>query len=58
MSLNNITVSWKEPPQLSNSLKEYVVQYKQAGAPLGHAFSWLKLNKSQTTAFFKGLFPL
>lgn len=58
MSLKNITVSWKVPPQLSNSLKEYVVQYKQAGTFPGHAFSWVKLNKSQTTAFFKGLLAL
>lgn len=58
MSLKDITVFWKVPPQFSNNLKEYVVQYKQAGAPLGHAFSWVKVNKSQTTAFFKGLFPL
>lgn len=58
MSLEGITVSWKVPPQFSNNLKEYVVQYKQAGAPLGHTFSWVKVNKSQTAAFFKGLFSL
>lgn len=58
MNFKNLMVSWNVPPQLSDGLKEYVVEYKQAGSPLGQAFDWVKLNKSQTTAFFRGLFRL
>ncbi|XP_030262992.1 interleukin 12 receptor, beta 2a, like isoform X2 [Sparus aurata] len=56
MNEENLTVSWNLPSQLSDTLKEYVVQYKQAGSPLGQAFDWVKVNKSQTAAFFKGQF--
>ncbi|XP_073351307.1 interleukin 12 receptor, beta 2a, like [Pagrus major] len=56
MNEENLTVSWDLPSQLFDTLKEYVVQYKQAGCPLGQAFHWVKVNKSQTTAFFKGQF--
>ncbi|KAM6965905.1 interleukin 12 receptor, beta 2a, like [Tautogolabrus adspersus] len=52
----NLTVSWKQPHQLSDNLKEYVVQYKQAGCPLGQGFDWVKVSKTQKTAIFKGQF--
>lgn len=58
MNEENLKVSWNLPSQLSDTLKEYVVQYKQAGSPLGQAFDWVKVNKSQAAAFFKGLFDL
>lgn len=51
-----LTVSWDLPSQLSDNLKEYVVQYKQAGYPPGQGFDWIKVNKSQTTGIFKGHF--
>ncbi|XP_008284784.1 interleukin 12 receptor, beta 2a, like isoform X2 [Stegastes partitus] len=56
MNQDNLTVSWDGPAQLSDKLKEYVVQYKEAGCPPGQGFDWIKVNKSQTTAFFKGQF--
>ncbi|KAG8007039.1 Leukemia inhibitory factor receptor, partial [Nibea albiflora] len=56
MSEENLTVSWDLPSQLSDSLKEYVVQYKQAGCSPDQTFDWMKVNKSQKTAFFKGQF--
>ncbi|XP_074513020.1 interleukin 12 receptor, beta 2a, like isoform X2 [Sebastes fasciatus] len=54
MSEENLTVSWDLPSQPSDNLKEYVVQYKHAGSPPGRGFHWIKVNKSQTTVFFKG----
>ncbi|XP_070704071.1 interleukin 12 receptor, beta 2a, like [Pempheris klunzingeri] len=51
-----LSVSWAVPSQLSDNLKEYVVQYKQAGCPPGQGFDWVKVNKSQTTTIFKGQF--
>lgn len=55
MNAENLTVSWKQSSLLADNLKGYVVQYKQFGSDLGHSFDWAKLNKSQTTAFFRGL---
>lgn len=55
MNQENLTVSWDTSPQLSDSLKEHVVQYKQAGSPPGQGFDWVKLSKSQKTAFFRGV---
>ncbi|XP_060883067.1 interleukin 12 receptor, beta 2a, like [Labrus mixtus] len=52
----NLTVSWKLPHRLSVNLTEYVVQYKQAGRPLGRGFDWVKVSKNQKTATFKGQF--
>lgn len=57
MNEDNLTVSW-DTLTLSDNLKEYVVQYKQAECPPGQDFDWLKLNKSLTTGFFKGLSDL
>uniref|UniRef100_A0A3Q3IP54 Fibronectin type-III domain-containing protein n=1 Tax=Monopterus albus TaxID=43700 RepID=A0A3Q3IP54_MONAL len=55
----NLTVSWDLPSLLSDNLDEYVVQYKQAECLLpGQGFDWVKVNKSQTSVFFKGLFDL
>ncbi|XP_036943815.1 interleukin 12 receptor, beta 2a, like [Acanthopagrus latus] len=56
MNEENLTVSWNLPSQLSDTLRQYVVQYKQAGHPQG--FDWVKVNKSQTAAFFKGQFEI
>ncbi|KAM9346053.1 granulocyte colony-stimulating factor receptor-like [Symphorus nematophorus] len=56
MTEENLSVSWDLPSQLPDSLKEYVVQYKQAGRPPGQAFDWIKVNKSHTSAFLKGQF--
>ncbi|KAK9534959.1 hypothetical protein VZT92_007372 [Zoarces viviparus] len=54
MNEENLTVSWDPPAQLSDNLKEYVVQYKQAGCPPGQGFDWIKVNKRQTTGIFEG----
>lgn len=56
MNEEYLTVSWDRPSQFSDNLKEYVVQYKQAGCPPGKGFDWFKVNKTQTTGIFKGLF--
>ncbi|XP_070837676.1 interleukin 12 receptor, beta 2a, like [Chaetodon trifascialis] len=56
MTEENLTVSWNLPSQSSDNLKEYVVQYKQAASLPGRGFDWVKVNKSQTTAFFEGRF--
>ncbi|XP_035471460.2 interleukin 12 receptor, beta 2a, like isoform X1 [Scophthalmus maximus] len=56
MNEENLTVSWDLPTPLSPHLKEYVVQYKQAGCPPGQGFDWVKVTKSQTSVFFKGQF--
>ncbi|KAI3359256.1 hypothetical protein L3Q82_002775 [Scortum barcoo] len=47
-----LTVSWDPPSQLSDDIKEYVVQYKQAGCLLDQGFDWIKVNKSQTKGTF------
>ncbi|XP_051244222.1 interleukin 12 receptor, beta 2a, like [Dicentrarchus labrax] len=52
----NVTVSWDLPSISLKDLKEYVVEYKQAGCPPGQGFDWVKVNKSQRTAIFKGQF--
>ncbi|XP_054463478.1 interleukin 12 receptor, beta 2a, like isoform X2 [Anoplopoma fimbria] len=54
MNEENLTVSWDLPSQLSDNLKEYVVQYKEAGGPPGRGFDWIKVEKSQKTGIFKG----
>ncbi|XP_029294568.1 interleukin 12 receptor, beta 2a, like isoform X2 [Cottoperca gobio] len=54
MNEENLTVSWGLSTQLSDNLKEYVVQYKQAGGPPGQGFDWVKVKKNQTTGLFKG----
>nr|XP_020472020.1 interleukin-6 receptor subunit beta-like isoform X1 [Monopterus albus]XP_020472021.1 interleukin-6 receptor subunit beta-like isoform X1 [Monopterus albus]XP_020472022.1 interleukin-6 receptor subunit beta-like isoform X1 [Monopterus albus] len=57
MNEENLTVSWDLPSLLSDNLDEYVVQYKQAECLLpGQGFDWVKVNKSQTSVFFKGPF--
>lgn len=56
MNPDNLTVSWKRPSQLFDNLREYVVQYKEVGSPPGQAFDWVKVDKSQTRAFFRGTF--
>ncbi len=58
MNEENLTASWDLLSQLSDNLKEYVVQYRQAGCPPGQGFDWVKVSKNQTTGTFKGLFDL
>ncbi|XP_015240402.1 PREDICTED: interleukin-12 receptor subunit beta-2-like [Cyprinodon variegatus] len=53
MNSENLTVSWNPPPNFSDQVKQYVVQYKDCG--LGE-FDWIKVNNHQTTGFFKGAF--
>ncbi|KAM3597330.1 uncharacterized protein V6R79_003164 [Siganus canaliculatus] len=55
MTEETMTVSW-ETTLLSDKVKEYVIQYKQAGCPLGQNFAWVKVNTSVTTTNFKGRF--
>uniref|UniRef100_A0A3Q4GW48 Fibronectin type-III domain-containing protein n=1 Tax=Neolamprologus brichardi TaxID=32507 RepID=A0A3Q4GW48_NEOBR len=54
MNKENLSVSWNPPSDVSE-LKEYVVQYKQAGSPPGRQFDWIRVNKSQNRTFFKAL---
>ncbi|XP_023126588.1 interleukin 12 receptor, beta 2a, like [Amphiprion ocellaris] len=56
MNQENLTVSWDLPSPFPDNLKEYVVQYKQAGCSPGRGFDWIKVNNSQRVAFFKGQF--
>ncbi|XP_077590553.1 interleukin-6 receptor subunit beta-like isoform X2 [Stigmatopora nigra] len=58
MNTENLTVSWDSPLQLPDVklIKEYVVQYKQAGCHLGEGFDWIRVNKSCTSVTFKGHF--
>ncbi|XP_029912967.1 interleukin 12 receptor, beta 2a, like isoform X2 [Myripristis murdjan] len=56
MNSESLNVSWDPPPQLADNVKEYVVQYKQAGLPPGKGFDWVRVNSSQTTATVKGQF--
>ncbi|CAN9505703.1 unnamed protein product [Ophioblennius macclurei] len=53
---NSLAVSWDLPAQLSDNLKEYVVQYKEAGRPGGHGFDWIKITKNKTAEFTAGQF--
>ncbi|XP_019958363.2 granulocyte colony-stimulating factor receptor-like isoform X2 [Paralichthys olivaceus] len=56
MNEANLTVTWDLPSKPLYKLKEYVVQYKQVGSPLGKGFDWVKVTNSQTTVFFEGQF--
>ncbi|XP_070778526.1 interleukin 12 receptor, beta 2a, like [Enoplosus armatus] len=56
MNEENLTVFWDLPSRPPDNLKEYVVQYKQAGSPPGQGFDWIKVDKNQTTGIFKGQF--
>ncbi|XP_075994855.1 interleukin 12 receptor, beta 2a, like isoform X3 [Genypterus blacodes] len=53
MNKDHMNVSWDLPAQL---LKEYVVQYKQAGSYAAQGFGWLRVNKNTNTAILKGSF--
>ncbi|XP_008415119.1 interleukin 12 receptor, beta 2a, like [Poecilia reticulata] len=50
----NLTVSWNQSSKVSDNIKQYVVQYKEC-LP-GSGSDWIKVDKKQTTAFFKGTF--
>lgn len=52
---NNLTVSWNIKSMIPN-IKEYVVQYKEAGSSLGQGLDWVRLNTNLTKVTIKGLF--
>lgn len=52
MNEQNLTVSWKLSSKVSDSTKQYVVQYKEC-LP-GSGFDWIKVDSKQTTVVFKG----
>ncbi|KAM9843118.1 interleukin 12 receptor, beta 2a, like [Aulostomus maculatus] len=54
VNTENLTVSWSQLPD-SLTYKEYVVQYKQIGRPLGQGFDWTRVRKKQSETF-KGQF--
>ncbi|MED6233413.1 hypothetical protein ATANTOWER_011427, partial [Ataeniobius toweri] len=54
MNEQNLTVSWNLPSKFFDSVKQYVVQYKECQP--GNSFDWIKVDKNQTTAFFRGAF--
>ncbi|KAK5608335.1 Transportin-2 [Crenichthys baileyi] len=54
MNEQNLTVSWNLPSKFFDSVKQYVVQYKECQP--GDSFDWIKVDKNQTTAFFRGTF--
>ncbi|XP_034534359.1 interleukin 12 receptor, beta 2a, like isoform X2 [Notolabrus celidotus] len=56
MTEDNLTVSWNFSSVLSENLKEYVVQYKLTGSPLGQGLDWVRVSNSNTSAFLKGQF--
>ncbi|XP_078140932.1 interleukin 12 receptor, beta 2a, like [Centroberyx gerrardi] len=56
MDSESLGASWDLPSQLSDDLKEYVVQYKQAGCPPVQGFDWVRVHKSQATGSLKGHF--
>ncbi|XP_071383964.1 interleukin 12 receptor, beta 2a, like isoform X2 [Centroberyx affinis] len=56
MDSESLNASWDLPSQLSDNLKEYVVQYKQAGRPPVQGFDWVRVHKSQATGTLKGQF--
>lgn len=55
MNENNLTVSWDVKSWIPD-LKEYVVQYKEAGSSLGQGFDWIRLNANVTKVIIKGRF--
>uniref|UniRef100_A0A8C6WTF1 Fibronectin type-III domain-containing protein n=1 Tax=Neogobius melanostomus TaxID=47308 RepID=A0A8C6WTF1_9GOBI len=55
MNENNLTVSWKITTSIPD-IKEYVVQYKEAGSSLGQGLDWIRLNSSVTKVTIKGKF--
>ncbi|XP_014327005.1 interleukin-12 receptor subunit beta-2-like [Xiphophorus maculatus] len=54
MNEQNLTVSWNLSSKVSDSTKQYVVQYKEC-LP-GSGFDWIKVDSKQTTVVFKGTF--
>uniref|UniRef100_A0A146XXN1 Interleukin-12 receptor subunit beta-2 n=1 Tax=Fundulus heteroclitus TaxID=8078 RepID=A0A146XXN1_FUNHE len=54
MTEENLTVSWNQPAEFYDGVKQYVVQYREC-LP-GNGFDWIRVDKNQTRAFFKGAF--
>lgn len=52
MNEKNLTVSWNPSSKVSDSIKQYVVQYKEC-LP-GSGSDWIKVDNKQTRVFFKG----
>ncbi|XP_061568462.1 interleukin 12 receptor, beta 2a, like isoform X2 [Cololabis saira] len=50
----NLTVSWDLPPQFSDNLKQYVVQYKECSPR--QTFDWIKVDTDETEVYFQGTF--
>ncbi|XP_074552957.1 interleukin 12 receptor, beta 2a, like [Halichoeres trimaculatus] len=55
MTEDNLTVSW-DFSAFSDTLKEYVVQYKQFGRPLGEGLDWVRVSNRHTTTSLNGHF--
>uniref|UniRef100_A0AAV2KEU8 Fibronectin type-III domain-containing protein n=1 Tax=Knipowitschia caucasica TaxID=637954 RepID=A0AAV2KEU8_KNICA len=55
MRENNITISWSRTWSTDN-MKEFVVQYKEAGTPLGRGLDWVRIDISTKTITIKGKF--
>uniref|UniRef100_A0A3B4BF09 Fibronectin type-III domain-containing protein n=1 Tax=Periophthalmus magnuspinnatus TaxID=409849 RepID=A0A3B4BF09_9GOBI len=46
MNRNNLSVSWNAT-WISDNISEFVVQYKEAGSPLGKGLDWVRVNTRQ-----------
>lgn len=55
MEENNLTVSWNITSWIPN-IKEYVVQYKEAGSSLGQGLDWIRSKTSLSKVTLKGSF--
>ncbi|XP_072299564.1 interleukin 12 receptor, beta 2a, like [Eucyclogobius newberryi] len=55
MKENKLTVSWNVT-WITDNINEFVVQYKEAGSPLGEGLDWVRVNRSLTKITIKGKF--
>ncbi|XP_033826282.1 interleukin 12 receptor, beta 2a, like [Periophthalmus magnuspinnatus] len=55
MNRNNLSVSWNAT-WITDNISEFVVQYKEAGSPLGKGLDWVRVNTSLTKITVKGQF--
>ncbi|XP_022529424.2 interleukin 12 receptor, beta 2a, like isoform X1 [Astyanax mexicanus] len=56
MKSQSLDVSWSAPQQFSESIQEYVVQYKLIGLPHQLCLDWTKVNKTTNSVRLKGQF--
>uniref|UniRef100_A0A3B1JEN6 Fibronectin type-III domain-containing protein n=1 Tax=Astyanax mexicanus TaxID=7994 RepID=A0A3B1JEN6_ASTMX len=54
MKSQSLDVSWSAPQQFSESIQEYVVQYKLIGLPHQLCLDWTKVNKTTNSVRLKG----